>query len=76
MNQHEERRFPKVKMAVVVVLLLLIVIVAMQNMETVEPRVLWLTLPMPRGVLMLVMALFGFVLGLLASFILRKKRLM
>lgn len=75
MSSHE-RRMPKVRLAVGGVLLVLLIIVALQNMETVEPRILWLTLPMPRGVLMLVMALMGFAIGMLSSFILRKKRLM
>ena len=66
----------KIKLALIVLVLVILGIVALQNTETVETQVLWVELPMPRAVLLLVMTLIGFVLGMLASFMLRKKRVL
>ena len=64
----------KLRLGLVILVLVILAIIALQNTETVETQVLWIALPMPRAVLLLVMTLIGFVLGMLASFVLRKRR--
>jgi len=63
----------KVKVIVVLVILLLVVIVLLQNTEAVETRLLFMTITMPRVLLLAVTFILGFVGGLItASYILRK----
>ncbi len=63
----------KVKWALMGILLVLVVIVALQNMTTVETRILFLTVSMPRAVLLLSVMAVGFVLGVLASLVLFRR---
>ena len=45
----------------------LVIIVVLQNTQSVETRILLVTLSMPRAVLLFVTLLLGFVLGLVAA---------
>lgn len=57
----------KAKIAALVVLLALIAIVVIQNTEQVQTRVLFISIEMPRAVLLAVTALLGFLFGLLVG---------
>ena len=58
----------KVKFIGIVVLLILIGIIVLQNTESVETKILFLTITMPRALLLMATAAFGFLIGLIASF--------
>ena len=63
----------KAKIITIVVILLLTLIVFLQNTQAVETRVLFLTITMPRVLLLFVTFVLGFVGGLItASYVLRK----
>ena len=62
------------KLVLGVVIALLALIIVLQNTETVETRLLFITISMPRAVLLFGTTLIGFALGVLASFSLMKKR--
>jgi putative membrane protein len=63
----------KTKIITIVVILLLALIVFLQNTQAVETRFLFLTVTMPRVLLLLVTFVLGFVGGLItASYVLRK----
>ena len=65
----------KFKVVVLAVVGLLVVIVVLQNTEAVETRLLFLTVTMPRAVLLFGTLLIGFALGVLtAGRIARKPR--
>ena len=57
----------KFKLIVAVVILLLVVIVFLQNTEAVETKVLFLTITMPRVLLLVVTFIVGFVGGLITA---------
>ena len=61
------------KMISITILTILGVIIILQNMETVETRLLFFTIPMPRAVLLMVTTLIGFALGILVSFFFQRK---
>jgi len=52
---------------VVAVVAILVVIIVLQNTQSVETRILFITLSMPRAVLLFVTLLIGFVLGLVTA---------
>jgi len=63
----------KAKIITIVVILLLVLIVFLQNTQAVETKLLFLTVTMPRVLLLLVTFVLGFVGGLItASHVLRK----
>ncbi len=63
----------KFKIILIVVILLIAVIVALQNKEEVETKFLFMSVTMPRMLLILVTFALGFLGGLItASLILRK----
>ena len=62
-----------VKWVSIVVLCLIIVIVVLQNTESVETRILFASITMPRAVLLCSTTLIGFALGVIASFVLRRR---
>jgi len=63
----------KVKIITVVVILLLALIVFLQNTQAVETKFLFLTVTMPRVLLLFVTFVLGFVGGLItASYVLQK----
>jgi uncharacterized integral membrane protein len=57
----------KFKLIVAAVILLLIVIVFLQNTEAVETKLLFLTITMPRVLLLVVTFILGFVGGLIMA---------
>ena len=62
------------KLIVTVVLAALAIIVVLQNTQSVETKVLFITIAMPRAMLLLVTLLIGFVLGVItAGHVARKK---
>ena len=64
----------KIKLLVVLVLALLCVIVVFQNTEKMETQVLWVTVTMPRALLLFVTALIGFVIGVFVSLMVSRRR--
>jgi len=63
----------KAKIITIVVILLLVLIVFLQNTQAVETKLLFLTVTMPRVLLLFVTFVLGFVGGLVtASYVLRK----
>jgi len=64
----------KFKLVMVVVAVLLAVVIFLQNTETVETRLLLLTIPMSRALLLMLTFLLGLLTGvLLTTNVLRKK---
>ena len=57
----------KVKLIVAAFILLLVVIVFLQNTEAVETKLLFLTITMPRVLLLVVTFILGFVGGLITA---------
>lgn len=65
----------RIKIVIIAVLALLVLIVVLQNTKSVETKILFVTIEMPRAALLLVAAAVGFVLGfLVAGRVLWKKR--
>jgi len=63
----------KAKIITIVIILLLTLIVFLQNTQAVETKFLFLTVTMPRVLLLFVTFVLGFVGGLItASYVLRK----
>ena len=56
----------KGKILLMAVLALLAIIVVFQNTEAVETKLLFMTVTMPRAMLLIVVLLAGFILGLVA----------
>ncbi|MFH2219665.1 MAG: lipopolysaccharide assembly protein LapA domain-containing protein [Pseudomonadota bacterium] len=57
----------RAKLVGITVLALFIAIVVLQNTESVETKILFFTLTMPRALLLFLTALTGFIIGLLSS---------
>ena len=64
----------KLKIAAAAVLAVLLVIVIVQNTESVETKLLFVTVTMPRAVLLFLTVLVGFVVGLLTAYSLSGKK--
>ena len=65
----------RIKIIVIAIVALLTLIVVLQNTKSVETKILFITIEMPRAALLFVTALVGFVLGfLVAGKVLWKKR--
>lgn len=63
----------KAKVIAIIVILLLALIVFLQNTQAVETKLLFLTITMPRALLLMLTFIMGFIGGLItASYILRK----
>ncbi len=63
----------KVKIIAIIIILLLALIVFIQNTQAVETKLLFLTITMPRVLLLMLTFIMGFIGGLItASYILRK----
>jgi uncharacterized integral membrane protein len=62
----------RAKLVIAGILALLLLIVILQNTAAVETKILFVTLTMPRAVLLLGTTLVGFILGVLMSFRLAK----
>lgn len=57
----------KLKLVAVIVSLIIVAIVVIQNTEQVETRILFMTITMPRAVLLFITAALGFGAGLLVG---------
>jgi len=64
----------RVRTWLLAIVAVLVLIVALQNTESVETRILLMTVSMPRAVLLFVTLLIGFVLGLVAASWRRRER--
>lgn len=53
----------RLKIVAALAFLLLAIVIVIQNTESVETRLLWVTLSMPRALLLLVTFLLGMVVG-------------
>jgi putative membrane protein len=62
------------KIIAVLILAILCLIIVLQNTAAVETRILFITITMPRAVLLLTTTAIGFALGVLVSLILCKKQ--
>ena len=62
------------KLLVSLLLAILLIIVAVQNTETVETTILFVTVAMPRAILILTALLTGLAAGLLIAFRAAKKK--
>ena len=61
------------KMISIAILTILGVIIILQNTEPVETRILFLSIIMPRAILLMGTTLIGFALGILVSFFFQRK---
>ena len=61
------------KLISVAILVILGVIIILQNTQPVETRILFMTITMPRAILLMGTTLIGFALGVLVSFLFQKK---
>ena len=61
------------KLISIAVLTVLGVVIILQNTEQVETRVLFLSISMPRAILLMGTTLIGFALGILVSFLFQRK---
>jgi len=61
------------KMISIAILVLLGVIIILQNTEPVETKLLFLSIAMPRAILLMGTTLIGFALGILVSFFFQRK---
>jgi uncharacterized integral membrane protein len=57
----------RVRVVIAIVLAILVVVVVLQNTQTVETKLLLVTITMPRAVLLFVTLLVGFALGLITA---------
>ena len=61
------------KMISIAILTILGVIIILQNTEQVETKLLFLSITMPRAILLMGTTLIGFALGILVSFFFQRK---
>ena len=65
---------PRIRIVIAIVVAVLVIIVVLQNTQTVETKLLFVTITMPRAVLLVVTLLVGFALGLItATWLSRRK---
>lgn len=57
----------RIRLLVMVAAAIFVLIIVLQNTQTVETKLLFFTISMPRAVLLFAATLIGFVLGLLAA---------
>ena len=63
----------KAKIIIILIISLLALVVFLQNTETVETRLLFATIAMPRVLLLILTFITGFIVGLItASYVLRR----
>ena len=63
----------KLKLIIALVFTTLIIVIIVQNAESVETDILFLTITMPRAALLAFAGLLGFGLGILVSLLLARK---
>ena len=61
------------KLVSIAVLVGLGIIIILQNTQPVETKILFMTITMPRAILLMVTTLIGFALGMLVSFLFQRK---
>lgn len=61
------------KIAIVAIIVILVLVLILQNLTTVDTKLLFVTVSMPRAVLLLVVFGLGFVSGLLGRLSTREK---
>ena len=61
------------KLVSIAVLVGLGIIIILQNTQPVETKILFMTITMPRAILLMVTTLIGFALGVLVSFFFQRK---
>jgi uncharacterized integral membrane protein len=64
----------QVKIIAALILAIVCLIIVLQNTATVETKILFISITMPRAVLLLATTAIGFALGVLVSLILCKKQ--
>lgn len=64
----------KIKLIAILVLAIMCIIIVLQNTEPVVTKILFITITMPRAVLLLTTAIFGFAIGMLVPFIRSRKK--
>ncbi len=64
----------RTKLIIAGILALLVLIVILQNTAAVETRIFFVTITMPRAVLLIGTTLVGFILGVLMAFRLAKQK--
>jgi uncharacterized integral membrane protein len=64
----------RAKMIGILVLALFIGIVVLQNTERVQTHIIFFTITMPRAVLLFLTALIGFIIGVLSSLLMGRKK--
>ena len=68
-----ETAMKRFKMISIAILALLGLIIILQNTEPVETRMLFLSITMPRAILLMATTLIGFALGVLVSLYFQRK---
>jgi uncharacterized integral membrane protein len=63
----------KVTLIIILIVAVLGIIVVLQNTQAVDTRILFITVTMPRAVLLFVATMFGFAVGVLVSIALLRK---
>lgn len=63
----------RIKMIATAILALLGTIIILQNTQPVETKLLFMTITMPRAILLMGTTLIGFALGVLVSFFFQRK---
>ncbi len=66
-NKGQVRMVQKIKIAGIAILALLVLIVVLQNTESVETKVLFLSVTMPRAALLFGALVAGFILGVFSG---------
>ena len=64
----------RIKSILILVILALFCIVFLQNTQSVETRILFMTVAMPRAILLIITLLIGFVLGLIFPFFMKHSK--
>lgn len=59
--------WPKLKIAGIAILALLVLIVVLQNTQSVDTRILFMTITMPRAALLFGALVIGFVIGIFTA---------
>ncbi|MBW1839635.1 MAG: DUF1049 domain-containing protein [Deltaproteobacteria bacterium] len=64
----------EIKQILIALITCLIVIIILQNTQHCDTKILFFTVKLPRAVLLLITTLIGFLLGIVVSFRMGKKR--
>ena len=68
------KKRPPLRLIAVAVLGIVAVILVIQNTETVETRILFATVAMPRAILLAITFLLGIIVGLLIAFVRKRSK--